>query len=123
MQCVLREREYRVRDWVTQLRKGLLELCLLNLLRHGESYGYEIVQRLKRVEALSVTESTVYPILSRLRKDGCLSVRSEPSPGGPPRRYFSLTRIGKAYLTEMNAHWEDLVGAVRRLQRGEESDD
>ena len=123
MYCVLREREYRLRDWVTQFRKGLLELCLLNLLRRGESYGYEIVQRLKDVEALSVTESTVYPILSRLRKEGYLAVRSEPSPGGPPRRYFSLTRLGKAYLAEMNAYWEELREAIRQLQDGEEDDD
>ena len=56
--------------WITQLRKGLLEFCVLNVLRHGESYGYEIVQALKGIEELSVSESTVYPILSRLRVVG-----------------------------------------------------
>jgi len=108
-----------MRDWVTQLRKGLLELCLLNLLRGGESYGYEIVQRLKSVAALAVTESTVYPILSRLRKEGYLAVRSEPSPGGPPRRYFSLTRLGEGYLREMNTYWDDLDRSIRGLREGE----
>jgi PadR family transcriptional regulator PadR len=111
-----------VRDWVTQFRKGFLELCLLNLLTEGESYGYEIVQRLKSVSVLTVTESTVYPILSRLRKEGHLSVRSEPSPGGPPRRYFSLTRMGKAHLREMNAYWDDLDVAIRGF-RPEDGDE
>ena len=109
-----------MREWITQLRKGFLELCLLNLLRHGESYGYEIVQRLKGIEALSVTESTVYPILTRLRKEGHLSVRSESSSGGPPRRYYSLTRMGRAFLTEMNAYWEELEEAIRHLKEGED---
>jgi PadR family transcriptional regulator PadR len=110
-----------LREWVTQLRKGLLELCVLNLLSGGESYGYEIVQRLKSVEALAVTESTVYPILSRLRKDGHLKVRSEPSPGGPPRRYFCLTRLGRAYLGEMNTYWGELVSAIASLGEKEGS--
>jgi PadR family transcriptional regulator len=105
-----------MRDWVTQLRKGLLELCLLNLLSAGESYGYEIVQKLKTVDALAVTESTVYPILSRLRKEGYLTVRSEPSPGGPPRRYFSLTRLGQGHRREMNRYWDDLDSAIRELR-------
>ena len=106
-----------MRDWVTQFRKGFLELCLLNLLSEGESYGYEIVQRLKSVSVLAVTESTVYPILSRLRKEGHLAVRSEPSPGGPPRRYFSLTRLGKGHLAEMNSYWDDLDAAIREIRK------
>jgi len=111
-----------VKDWVSQLRRGLLELCLLNLLRHGESYGYEIVQRLRAVEELRVTESTVYPILSRLRRDGYLKVRSVPSPGGPPRRYFSLTRLGRSYLGGLNDYWSDLTAAVERMRAGEDDD-
>jgi PadR family transcriptional regulator len=112
-----------MKDWITQLRRGLLELCVLNLLRQGESYGYEIVQRLEAVEELTVTESTVYPILSRLRKDGYLKLRSVPSPGGPPRRYLSLTRLGLAFVNEMNAYWDDLTGAILRLRDGEGEQD
>ena len=111
-----------MKEWVSQLRRGLLEFCLLNLLRHGESYGYEIVGRLQTVAELSVSESTVYPILSRLRRDGYLKVRSVPSPGGPPRRYFSLTRLGKSSLAGMNDYWSGLAGAIERLQAGEVSD-
>lgn len=112
-----------MKEWVSQLRRGLLEFCLLNLLRRGESYGYEIVQRLRAVEELSVTESTVYPILSRLRRDGYLKVRSVPSPGGPPRRYFSLTRLGSSYLEGMNRYWADLTAAIERLRAGEDDHD
>ncbi len=71
-------------SWITQLRKGLIELCVLNLLEQGESYGYEILQALQEIEELVVTDSTVYPILSRLRKDGCLKVQVKPSSSGPP---------------------------------------
>ncbi len=102
--------------WVTQLRKGLMELCVLNVLRRGESYGYELVQALKRIEELAVSESTVYPILARLRQDGYLKVRDVPSPEGPPRRYFALTTLGRLRVSEMNAYWNLLGKAIGRLQ-------
>ncbi len=108
-----------MKEWVTQLRRGLLEFCLLNLLRGGESYGYEIVQRLKAIEELAAGESTVYPILTRLREEGYLRVRMAPSPGGPPRRYFSLTRLGESYVREMNDYWDALAAAVDRTRQGQ----
>ena len=106
-------------EWVVQLRKGVLEFCILNLLRHDESYGYEIVQNLKGLEELTVTESTVYPILSRLRKDGYLTVRAVASREGPPRRYYSLTAHGRRRVREMNAYWGSLQEAIGRLQAGD----
>lgn len=105
-----------MKDWITQLRKGLLEFCVLNLLAHGEAYGYDIAQRLKALEVLAVTESTLYPILTRLREEGYLAVRSAPSPDGPPRRYFSLTDDGNRYLTQMNAYWAMLNQTITHLQ-------
>jgi PadR family transcriptional regulator, regulatory protein PadR len=107
-----------MKEWVTQLRRGLLEFCLLNLLRGGESYGYEIVQRLKAIEELAAGESTVYPILARLKEEGYLKVRIVPSPGGPPRRYFSLTRLGESYVREMNDYWDALTAAIDRTRQG-----
>ena len=104
--------------WITQLRKGLLEYCVLLVLRRGESYGYEIVQALKEVEDLSVSESTVYPILSRLGAEKCLRSRVVRSDAGPPRRYFSLTPRGKIRLAEMNAYWPVLVKALDELKKG-----
>ena len=102
--------------WITQLRRGLLEFCLLNLLKHGRNYGYQIVQQLEQIEELSVSESTVYPILARLKQEGYLKVKAVPSPGGPPRRYFSLTQIGESYVSEMNRYWENLLKAIERLK-------
>jgi PadR family transcriptional regulator PadR len=97
-----------MKRWITQLRKGLLEYCVLSVLRHGESYGYEVMLKLKAIEELAVTESTVYPILTRLRKDGYLKVRTEPSPSGPPRRYFSLTELGSQRVQSMDTYWASL---------------
>jgi PadR family transcriptional regulator PadR len=105
-----------MRAWVTQLRKGLLELLLLNLIARGESYGYEIVQRLRQADGLQVSESTVYPIVERLRKAGYVRVRAEPSPNGPMRRYYSLTVTGRYRVAEMNSYWDGLNQAVAELR-------
>lgn len=105
-----------MKGWVTQLRKGLLEFCILNLLAGGETYGYELIQRLKKIEELAVTESTAYPILNRLREDGYVTVRVEPSRDGPPRRYYSLTGMGKHRISGMNAYWDQLSNAIESLR-------
>ncbi len=104
--------------WITQLRKGLLEFLTLNILNQGETYGYEIVQKLKQLEGMDITESTVYPILARLRKDGFAQARSQPSPGGPPRRYFKLTATGKSRLVHMNQYWDSLNKSINKIQKG-----
>jgi len=106
-----------MRSWVTQLRKGLLEFCVLNVLSKGESYGYELVRRLEGLQELAITESTVYPILNRLRKDGYVRVRVAVSGFGPPRRYFSLTALGTRRVQEMNAYWDDLCSSVGTLRK------
>ncbi|MBW7909356.1 MAG: helix-turn-helix transcriptional regulator [Kiritimatiellae bacterium] len=103
-------------SWTTQWRKGLLEYCLLLVLSRGESYGYEIVQALQQVEALAVSESTVYPILTRLRASKLLKVRDVPSDAGPPRRYFALTALGRIRLAEMQAYWKLLSESVEQLK-------
>lgn len=105
-----------MKTWITQLRKGLLEFCILNAISGGETYGYELVQRLKSLEQLAVTESTVYPILNRLKEDGYVKLREAPSTTGPPRRYFSLATLGKHQIREMNAYWDGLCGAIAELR-------
>jgi len=102
--------------WITQLRKGLLEYCVLTVLSAGESYGYEIVAALGRIEEFAVSESTVYPILARLRAEKFLKVRDVPSPQGPTRRYFSLTAIGKVRLAEMNNHLRRINNSISQLK-------
>ena len=78
-------------NWKTQLRKGLLDLCVLNFLARDEYYGYDLVQELKTIPALSIREGTVYPILARLEEDGLVVSEVRPSDAGPPRKYFNIT--------------------------------
>ena len=84
------------RAWVAQLRKGLVELLVLAALRQEELYGYQLLQRLAMLEGLALTESTLYPVLARLSADELVAVRQQPSPSGPPRRYYRLTRAGQS---------------------------
>lgn len=105
-----------MKTWITQLRKGLLEFCILNALAKRESYGYELVHQLKQLEELAITESTVYPILNRLRKDGYVKVRMVSSSAGPARRYFSLSALGSRRVRAMNEYWGDLCVSISNLQ-------
>ncbi len=101
--------------WVSQLRKGVVELCVLAVLRPGEAYGYEILQRLGQIEGLEFSESTVYPVLSRLARAGLLSVRTAPSPRGPRRRYYALTQQGQQRLQDMTSYWHLVGRSMDRL--------
>jgi PadR family transcriptional regulator PadR len=104
--------------WITQFRKGLVELCVMATLAEGEAYGYQIVERLGQVAGLTITESTVYPLLARLGRDRLLSVRTAPSPTGPPRRYYRLTEAGHHRLKEMATHWQEMQQSVQDLLKG-----
>ncbi len=87
-------------------------------LRHGEAYGYQILQTLGQVEGMAITESTVYPILARLAKESLVKVRVAPSPAGPPRRYYRLTKLGELRLRDMAAQWRLTHEAVDSLLKG-----
>lgn len=104
--------------WETQLRKGVVELAVLASIARGESYGYQIVERLRGLDGLAMTESTVYPVLTRLARDGALAVRQAPSPAGPTRRYYRLTDEGKARLARMSTSWTTVSGSIARLLEG-----
>ncbi len=105
-------------NWQIQMRKGILDFVILNLLSHGRSHGYEIVQSLKNHKGLTIREGNVYPILQRLGIDGFVESQSEPSRDGPPRKYFSVTPAGRQALEQMNRHWDELIDTVRQI-RGE----
>lgn len=105
-------------NWQTQLRKGLLDVVVLNLLQQGSWHGYEMVQTLKQIDGLKLREGNIYPILARLQTDGLVTSSSEPSPDGPPRKSFKLTRLGQKTLDEMNAHWDQLIGSIERIRKG-----
>jgi PadR family transcriptional regulator PadR len=105
-------------SWTTQLRKGALELAVLNALNGDRLYGYDIVRILRRHDGLVIADGTVYPILSRLKADGLVRATIEDSPDGPPRKYYELTRAGRAALDEMNAAWESLVTSLAAVRDG-----
>ena len=92
-------------NWMAQLRKGVLELCILNALRTGPKHGYEIVGALREVHGLMVAEATVYRVLDRLRREGYIAAEIEKSRLGPPRKCHCLTAVGETQLRTMNRHW------------------
>jgi PadR family transcriptional regulator PadR len=106
------------KSWVSQIRKGLVELLVLTALRHDELYGYQLLQRLASMNGLSLTESTLYPVLGRLADDRLVAVRQVPSPAGPPRRYYRLTSAGEKRLEEMMAYWKELNASIDSLAKG-----
>ena len=99
-----------------QMRKGVLELCILSLLAEQEAYASELIQTLKDARLL-VVEGTVYPLLTRLKNDGLLTYRWEESSSGPPRKYYLITPLGEQFLGELNKTWQELVGAVAKTTK------
>ena len=97
-----------------QMRKGVLEYCILSILQHGEAYTSEILSQLKDAKLL-VVEGTIYPLLTRLKNAGLLTYRWEESTSGPPRKYYGLTDTGNLFLTELNETWAELVEAVNHV--------
>jgi PadR family transcriptional regulator, regulatory protein PadR len=102
-------------SWLSQMRKGVLELCVLAIVDREETYGYAVVERMGKTPGMEVTESTVYPLLARLSNDGLLKLRIEKSSSGPPRRYYSLSALGKKRLRELANTWATIVGSVASL--------
>ncbi len=97
-----------------QMRKGILEFCILSILKDKEAYPSEIIEKLKSAK-LIVVEGTLYPLLTRLKNEELLTYRWEESNAGPPRKYYALTKIGKAFLEELDATWDDLQMAVNKI--------
>ena len=98
----------------SQMRKGMLEYCVLLLLRRRASYASDIIQQLKEADLL-VVEGTLYPLLSRLKKDGLLSYEWQESTQGPPRKYYALTADGQAALDQLDTAWQELARTVSYL--------
>jgi len=110
-----------VQHWISQFRKGLIEFCIMAVLRDEEAYGYQIVERLGRLAGMEVTESTVYPVLARLSRDRCVTTRTVPSSSGPARRYYRLSELGRQRLQEMICHWQSIQDSVNQLIQGAHS--
>jgi PadR family transcriptional regulator PadR len=100
------------------LRKGVVELAVMASIARGETYGYAIVEALQEIPGLGFTESTVYPVLTRLCRDGCLVTRMADSPAGPRRRYYRLTVEGKARLHRLIENWKMVAQSLGNLLEG-----
>jgi PadR family transcriptional regulator PadR len=101
-------------DSTSQLRRGVLELCVLRLLSEKASYGYEVVTTFERLGPLATGENTVYPLLRRLKSDKYLETFEVESPNGPPRQYYRLSKRGQQRLKSLQTEWAELAQAVER---------
>ncbi|MGN0221695.1 MAG: PadR family transcriptional regulator [Prevotella sp.] len=99
----------------SQMRKGMLEYCVMLLLRHQPLYAADIITRLKDANMI-VVEGTLYPLLNRLKKDALLKYEWQESTQGPPRKYYALTDDGMELLEQLDASWQDLSLTVKILQ-------
>ena len=100
----------------SQMRKGVLEYCILSILDKKEAYASSIIEELKGANMI-VVEGTLYPLLIRLKNQGSLTYRWEESPQGPPRKYYCISEAGHALLQEMDASWSDLVETIKTLKQ------
>lgn len=99
----------------SQMRKGVLEYCILLLLKRKRAYASDIISELKKAH-LIVVEGTLYPLLTRLKNDGLLTYEWEESPQGPPRKYYVITPDGEAFLSELEETWNSLSQTVSHLK-------
>lgn len=99
-----------------QMRKGVLELCILSILEQGEAYASDIIATMKEAE-LIVVEGTLYPLLTRLKNEALLDYRWQESVSGPPRKYYTLTEIGRKTTKELVVSWTELVNSIDKIIR------
>jgi PadR family transcriptional regulator PadR len=102
-------------NWTTQLRKGILELGVLAALRGRRLYGYDIVKRLGDIPGLVIGEGTIYPILSRFKREGLVTTTLVESNEGPARKYYELTPIGRKELARLRATWRSVRDGIDSL--------
>jgi len=106
----------KIENAKAQMRKGVLEYCILMIMSQQDCYATDILRKLKEAR-LIVVEGTLYPLLTRQKNAGLLSYRWEESPQGPPRKYYKLTDAGRDFLKELDSSWEDLVKAVALVSK------
>jgi PadR family transcriptional regulator PadR len=108
--------EVNIENVRSQMRKGVLEYCILSILDKQEAYASSIIESLKSA-GLIVVEGTLYPLLIRLKNQGSLTYRWEESSQGPPRKYYCISEDGRTLLGAMDASWEDLVETIKTLKQ------
>lgn len=105
----------KINNTKAQMRKGVLEYCILLVLSQEPLYAINILEDLKEAKMI-VVEGTLYPLLTRLKNDGLLTYRWEESTQGPPRKYYELTETGRKFLSELEGSWSELVEAVGKVK-------
>jgi PadR family transcriptional regulator, regulatory protein PadR len=105
-------------NWTVQMRKGVLDLCILKALSAAEWYGYALVKALVTVPGVGVAEGSIYPLLSRLKRQGLVTTRLEESREGPARKYYAATAAGRALAVEMDLYFAEMLRGVAGLQAG-----
>lgn len=106
----------------SQMLKGILEGCMLEIISQGEVYGYEMHDKLQKNGFHMVAEGTIYPLLLKLQKQKLIEGVMRPSPEGPMRKYYHLSEIGKESLEAFKVQWESLESSVNRLIRGDKNE-
>src|SRR5437867_3393487 len=103
---------------LAQMRRGTLQYCVLALLASDERYGFDLVRGLSEIEGMVTSEGTIYPLLSRLRRDGLVETTWRESQAGPPRRYYRLTETGRGALDAFRVEWDRFRDAVDHFIEG-----
>lgn len=115
--ATLMSEEISIEEWKSQIKRGTLEFCILSMICQKPCYGYDLISRLEAWPILTAKESTIYPLLRRLLKEGYLSsFWQDTAQGLPPRKYYAITDKGKRYLSAMSAEWENLLSAIAEIK-------
>ena len=106
--------EMNIENTQVQMRKGILEFCILHIISRGEVYASDMLQELTSAKIM-VVEGTLYPLLTRLRKAGLVDYKWVESNSGPPRKYYTLTEDGQNFLKGLQGTWDELVGSTNQI--------
>ena len=109
----------KIENTKAQMRKGILEYCILSVIQKGDAYASDIIEALK-INKMLVVEGTLYPLLTRLKNADLLTYRWEESNSGPPRKYYALTEEGEKFKKELATTWEELYTAVNSITKTKE---
>jgi len=106
-----------VRKWKSQVKKGTLAFIVLNVLNDNEYYGYELIEEVKQHTSIEIAEGTLYPLLNRLKKEELVEAKWVEQESGIPRKYYNLTKTGKATLKDMQIYWFDLEKSIKKISK------
>lgn len=115
---MLLRQELNINKWNSQLRKGVLEFCILSILERGRNYGYQIIQSLSDFTGVDIKRGTIYALFKRLYEEGYIRYQWEESNYGPPRKIYYLSQEGKQVLTKMKNHWNEFSNSVSKVIKG-----